>query len=86
MFQMQVSPFVCVRAHVGTLQVRYNLGGLKELFTIDVDQRNLANGQPHTINMSRINRTITIQVCTHTHTPSLRRPSIVYDDFRHVHF
>uniref|UniRef100_A0AAZ3Q9I1 Contactin associated protein 2 n=1 Tax=Oncorhynchus tshawytscha TaxID=74940 RepID=A0AAZ3Q9I1_ONCTS len=58
----------------GTLQVRYNLGGLKEPFTIDVDQRNLANGQPHTINMSRINRTITIQVCTHTHTPSLRRP------------
>ncbi|XP_029601326.1 contactin-associated protein-like 2, partial [Salmo trutta] len=46
----------------GTLQVRYNLGGLKEPFTIDVDQRNLANGQPHTINMSRINRTITIQL------------------------
>uniref|UniRef100_A0A8C7N8X4 Contactin associated protein 2 n=1 Tax=Oncorhynchus kisutch TaxID=8019 RepID=A0A8C7N8X4_ONCKI len=46
----------------GTLQVRYNLGGLKEPFTIDVDQRNLANGQPHTINMSRSNRTITIQL------------------------
>uniref|UniRef100_A0A6Q2X9R7 Contactin associated protein 2 n=1 Tax=Esox lucius TaxID=8010 RepID=A0A6Q2X9R7_ESOLU len=42
----------------GTLQVRYNLGGLKEPFTIDVDQRNLANGQPHSINMSRSNRTL----------------------------
>uniref|UniRef100_A0A6Q2ZA45 Contactin associated protein 2 n=1 Tax=Esox lucius TaxID=8010 RepID=A0A6Q2ZA45_ESOLU len=46
----------------GTLQVRYNLGGLKEPFTIDVDQRNLANGQPHSINMSRSNRTVTIQL------------------------
>uniref|UniRef100_A0A4W5JE30 Laminin G domain-containing protein n=1 Tax=Hucho hucho TaxID=62062 RepID=A0A4W5JE30_9TELE len=53
---------VCVFVCVGTLQVRYNLGGLKEPFTIDVDQRNLANGQPHTINMSRTNRTITIQL------------------------
>ncbi|TNM96214.1 hypothetical protein fugu_015875, partial [Takifugu bimaculatus] len=31
----------------GSLQVRYNLGGLKAPFSIDVDQRNLANGQPH---------------------------------------
>lgn len=51
----------------GSVQVRYNLGGLKEPFTIDVDQRNLANGQPHSINMSRVNRSITIQVQT-THT------------------
>lgn len=48
----------------GSLQVRYNLGGLKEPFTIDVDQRNLANGQPHSINMSRLDRSITIQVHT----------------------
>lgn len=46
----------------GSMQVRYNLGGLKEPFAIDVDQRNLANGQPHSINMSRVNRSITIQV------------------------
>uniref|UniRef100_A0A3P8QSK1 Contactin associated protein 2 n=1 Tax=Astatotilapia calliptera TaxID=8154 RepID=A0A3P8QSK1_ASTCA len=46
----------------GSLQVRYNLGGLREPFTIDVDQRNLANGQPHSINMSRHDRRITIQV------------------------
>ncbi|XP_028288849.1 contactin-associated protein-like 2a [Parambassis ranga] len=46
----------------GSLQVRYNLGGLKEPFTIDVDQRNLANGQPHSINMSRLDRSITIQL------------------------
>ncbi|XP_044032587.1 contactin-associated protein-like 2a isoform X3 [Siniperca chuatsi] len=46
----------------GSLQVRYNLGGLKEPFAIDVDQRNLANGQPHTINMSRVDRSITIQL------------------------
>ncbi|CAG5895829.1 unnamed protein product, partial [Menidia menidia] len=51
-------PF-CTR---GSLQVRYNLGGLKEPFAIDVDQRNLANGQPHSINMSRHNRSITIQL------------------------
>uniref|UniRef100_A0A667YI79 Contactin associated protein 2 n=1 Tax=Myripristis murdjan TaxID=586833 RepID=A0A667YI79_9TELE len=46
----------------GSLQVRYNLGGLKEPFSIDVDQRNLANGQPHSINMTRVNRSISIQL------------------------
>uniref|UniRef100_A0A3P8U9R7 Contactin associated protein 2 n=1 Tax=Amphiprion percula TaxID=161767 RepID=A0A3P8U9R7_AMPPE len=46
----------------GSLQVRYNLGSLREPFAIDVDQRNLANGQPHSINMSRLNRSITIQL------------------------
>ncbi|XP_029955824.1 contactin-associated protein-like 2a [Salarias fasciatus] len=46
----------------GSLQVRYNLGGLREPFSIDVDQRNLANGQPHSINMSRVDRSITIQL------------------------
>ncbi|XP_061821492.1 contactin-associated protein-like 2a isoform X2 [Nerophis lumbriciformis] len=51
-----------VLRHNGSLQVRYNLGGLKEPFAIDVDQRNLANGQPHSINMSRVDRIITIQL------------------------
>ncbi|XP_029313436.1 LOW QUALITY PROTEIN: contactin-associated protein-like 2a [Cottoperca gobio] len=46
----------------GSLQVRYNLGGLREPFSIDVDQRNLANGHPHSINMSRVDRHITIQL------------------------
>ncbi|XP_061569880.1 contactin-associated protein-like 2a isoform X2 [Cololabis saira] len=46
----------------GSLQVRYSLGGLKEPFVIEVDQRNLANGQPHSIDMTRDNRTITIQL------------------------
>uniref|UniRef100_A0A8C6MG30 Contactin associated protein 2 n=1 Tax=Nothobranchius furzeri TaxID=105023 RepID=A0A8C6MG30_NOTFU len=60
-----------VLRHNGSLQVRYNLGGLKEPFAIDVDQRNLANGQPHSINMSRHNRSIIIQVQTqHTHAYS----------------
>ncbi|KAM9331850.1 contactin-associated protein-like 2a [Pholidichthys leucotaenia] len=52
----------------GSLQVRYNLGGLKEPFAIDVDQRNLANGQPHSINMSRQDRRVTIQL---DHYPSV---------------
>ncbi|KAI7792786.1 putative contactin-associated protein-like 2, partial [Triplophysa rosa] len=46
----------------GTLQLRYNLGGLREPFTIDIDQRNLANGQPHTFNISRVERDIEIQL------------------------
>uniref|UniRef100_A0A8C8DZD9 Contactin associated protein 2 n=1 Tax=Oryzias sinensis TaxID=183150 RepID=A0A8C8DZD9_9TELE len=46
----------------GSLQVRYSLGGLKEPFSIEVDQRNLANGQPHSLNMSRHNRSISIQL------------------------
>ncbi|KAG7251518.1 hypothetical protein CRUP_013989, partial [Coryphaenoides rupestris] len=45
----------------GSLQVRYQLGGLREPFSIDVDQRNLANGQPHAFNMSRIDRSVTVQ-------------------------
>lgn len=46
----------------GTLQLRYNLGGMKEPFVVDVDQRNLANGQPHTVNISRVERSIQVQV------------------------
>ncbi|XP_029003188.1 contactin-associated protein-like 2a isoform X1 [Betta splendens] len=51
-----------VLRHNGSVQVRYDLGGLKEPFTIDVDQRNMANGQPHSINVSRVNRSITVQL------------------------
>ncbi|XP_031439933.1 contactin-associated protein-like 2a isoform X2 [Clupea harengus] len=46
----------------GTLQLRYDLGGLKEPFVVDVDQRNLANGQPHTVNISRVERSIQVQL------------------------
>uniref|UniRef100_A0A8C1GSC1 Contactin associated protein 2 n=1 Tax=Cyprinus carpio TaxID=7962 RepID=A0A8C1GSC1_CYPCA len=44
----------------GSLQLRYNLGGLREPFSIDIDQRNLANGQPHTVNISRVERDIEV--------------------------
>ncbi|KAL7840825.1 hypothetical protein AOLI_G00261480 [Acnodon oligacanthus] len=46
----------------GTLQLRYNLGGLREPFTVDLDQRNLANGQPHSVNITRIERDIYVQL------------------------
>uniref|UniRef100_A0A8B9JT74 Contactin associated protein like 2b n=1 Tax=Astyanax mexicanus TaxID=7994 RepID=A0A8B9JT74_ASTMX len=52
----------------GTLQLRYNLGGLREPFTIDLDQRNLANGQPHSVNITRIERDIYVQL---DHYPSV---------------
>uniref|UniRef100_A0A674MF98 Contactin associated protein 2 n=1 Tax=Takifugu rubripes TaxID=31033 RepID=A0A674MF98_TAKRU len=64
----------------GSLQVRYNLGGLKAPFSIDVDQRNLANGQPHIFNMSRINRSITIQL---DHYPPV---SYTLPDASHTNF
>ncbi|XP_043082923.1 contactin-associated protein-like 2a [Puntigrus tetrazona] len=51
-----------VLRHNGTLQLRYNLGGLREPFSIDIDQRNLANGQPHTVNISRVDRDIEVQL------------------------
>ncbi|XP_051969281.1 contactin-associated protein-like 2a isoform X2 [Xyrauchen texanus] len=51
-----------VLRHNGTLQLRYSLGGLREPFTIDIDQRNLVNGQPHTVNISRVERDIEIQL------------------------
>uniref|UniRef100_A0A8C2AYR5 Contactin associated protein 2 n=1 Tax=Cyprinus carpio TaxID=7962 RepID=A0A8C2AYR5_CYPCA len=49
-----------VLRHNGTLQLRYNLGGLREPFSVDIDQRNLANGQPHTVNISRVERDIEV--------------------------
>lgn len=55
-------PCVCLLLPSGTLQLRYNLGGLQEPFTIDLDQRNLANGQPHSVNLTRTGRDIHVQV------------------------
>ncbi|XP_047187916.1 contactin-associated protein-like 2b isoform X1 [Scophthalmus maximus] len=51
-----------VLRHNGTLQIRYSLGGLTEPHTIDVDHRNLANGQPHSVNVTRNLREIRIQL------------------------
>ncbi|XP_024910138.1 contactin-associated protein-like 2a isoform X2 [Cynoglossus semilaevis] len=67
----------------GSLQVRYNLGGLHEPYSIEVDQRNLANGQPHSINMSRVNRSITIQL-DHYPPVSYRLPEASDTQFNHV--
>uniref|UniRef100_A0A8C6MEU5 Contactin associated protein 2 n=1 Tax=Nothobranchius furzeri TaxID=105023 RepID=A0A8C6MEU5_NOTFU len=79
-----------VLRHNGSLQVRYNLGGLKEPFAIDVDQRNLANGQPHSINMSRHNRSIIIQCpavefqCPAPTAVEFQSPSSQGESFLHV--
>ncbi|XP_069029335.1 contactin-associated protein-like 2b [Embiotoca jacksoni] len=51
-----------VLRHNGTLQVRYSLGGLAQPYTIDVDHRNLANGQPHSVNITRNLREIRLQL------------------------
>lgn len=53
---------VCIISPTGTLQLRYNLGGLHEPYTVDLDQRNLANGQPHNVNLTRTERDINVQV------------------------
>ncbi|XP_077580173.1 contactin-associated protein-like 2b isoform X1 [Stigmatopora nigra] len=46
----------------GTLQIRYRLGGLAEPFTIDINHRNMANGQPHSVNITRNLREIRLQL------------------------
>lgn len=51
-----------VLRHNGTLQIRYSLGGLKEPFTININHRNLANGQPHSVNITRRLREIRLQL------------------------
>uniref|UniRef100_A0A8C1R6G9 Contactin associated protein like 2b n=1 Tax=Cyprinus carpio TaxID=7962 RepID=A0A8C1R6G9_CYPCA len=43
---------------LGTLQIRYNLGGLREPFTISLNHRNMANGQPHNVNITRQDRLV----------------------------
>uniref|UniRef100_A0A8C1TK16 Contactin associated protein like 2b n=1 Tax=Cyprinus carpio TaxID=7962 RepID=A0A8C1TK16_CYPCA len=51
-----------VLRHNGTLQIRYNLGGLREPFTISLNHRNMANGQPHNVNITRQDRLVQLQV------------------------
>ncbi|XP_062843349.1 contactin-associated protein-like 2b [Trichomycterus rosablanca] len=51
-----------VLRHNGTLQIRYSLGGLKEPFTISLDHRNMANGQPHSVKIIRHERIIQLQL------------------------
>lgn len=51
-----------VLRHNGTLQIRYSLGGLKEPFIIDMHHRNMANGQPHSVSVSRRLKDIRLQV------------------------
>ncbi|XP_042327132.1 contactin-associated protein-like 2 [Sceloporus undulatus] len=46
----------------GNLQIRYNLGGTKEPYNINVDHRNVSNGQPHSINITRIRKELTLQL------------------------
>uniref|UniRef100_A0A2K5CZP2 Contactin associated protein like 2 n=1 Tax=Aotus nancymaae TaxID=37293 RepID=A0A2K5CZP2_AOTNA len=52
----------------GSLQIRYNLGGTREPYNIDVDHRNMANGQPHSVNITRHERTIILKL---DHYPSV---------------
>ncbi|KAM4556616.1 contactin-associated protein-like 2 isoform 3-T3 [Fundulus diaphanus] len=55
-----------VLRHNGSLQVRYSLGGLAEPYTIDIDHRNMANGQPHSVNITRNLRKIQLQLDHYT--------------------
>lgn len=45
-----------------SLQLCYNLGGLLKPFTINLYQRNLVNRQPHSENITRIERETGVQV------------------------
>uniref|UniRef100_A0ACB8FU52 Uncharacterized protein n=1 Tax=Sphaerodactylus townsendi TaxID=933632 RepID=A0ACB8FU52_9SAUR len=46
----------------GNLQIRYHLGVTKEPYNINVDHRNVTNGQPHSINITRNGKEITVQL------------------------
>ncbi|XP_069067610.1 contactin-associated protein-like 2 isoform X2 [Pleurodeles waltl] len=46
----------------GNLQVRYSLGDTKKPYNIDIDNRNMANGQPHSVNLTRTGRNILLQL------------------------
>lgn len=48
--------------YIGSLQIQYNLGGTRQPYNIDVDHRNMANGQPHSVNITRHERTIILKV------------------------
>lgn len=60
---LRLLPLLCT----GSLQIRYNLGGTREPYNIDVDHRNMANGQPHSVNITRREKTITLKVRTCVH-------------------
>ncbi|KAM6919149.1 contactin-associated protein-like 2 [Xenentodon cancila] len=51
-----------VLRHNGTLQIRYSLSALREPYTIDVSHRNMANGRPHSVNITRNFREIRLQL------------------------
>ncbi|XP_039218210.1 contactin-associated protein-like 2 [Crotalus tigris] len=46
----------------GSLQVRYKLGGAKEPYNINIDHRNMSNGQPHSVNITRAGKDIILQL------------------------
>ncbi|MCJ8745204.1 hypothetical protein PDJAM_G00127740 [Pangasius djambal] len=69
-----------VLRHNGTLQIRYNLGGLKEPFVISLDHRNMANGQPHSVNISRHDRLVHLQI-DHYPTMSFSLPEASDTEF-----
>ncbi|XP_015679165.1 contactin-associated protein-like 2, partial [Protobothrops mucrosquamatus] len=46
----------------GSLQVRYKLGDAKEPYNINVDHRNMSNGQPHSVNITRTGKDIILQL------------------------
>ncbi|XP_077125246.1 contactin-associated protein-like 2 [Ranitomeya variabilis] len=47
----------------GILEIRYHLGGTKDPFIIDInDHKNMANGQPHNVNITRVGRNIIFQL------------------------
>ncbi|XP_076837761.1 contactin-associated protein-like 2b [Brachyhypopomus gauderio] len=72
-----------VLRHNGTLQIRYNLGGLKDPFTISLDHRNMANGQPHVVNISRQERLVLLQL-DHYPTVSYSLPDASDTEFNLV--
>lgn len=59
-------------AYAGGLQVRYSLGGTREPFSIDADNRNMANGQPHSVNVTRHGRTVVLKVPARVHASCMR--------------
>ncbi|XP_026876989.2 contactin-associated protein-like 2b isoform X1 [Electrophorus electricus] len=72
-----------VLRHNGTLQIRYSLGGLKEPFTLSLDHRNMANGQPHVVNISRQERVVLLQL-DHYPTVSYSLPEASDTEFNLV--
>uniref|UniRef100_A0A8C1I0R5 Contactin associated protein 2b n=1 Tax=Cyprinus carpio carpio TaxID=630221 RepID=A0A8C1I0R5_CYPCA len=72
-----------VLRHNGTLQIRYNLGGLREPFTISLNHRNMANGQPHNVNITRQDRLVQLQV-DHYPTVSYTLPETSDTEFNLV--